>query len=117
MSEREELLKLRDELQADADHIKMQLEHARARARQDNDYSDGDWYARAQAALRAKNREIQKITRKAAALRRQEKGSFNMSYERHFVEEAFRRLDPQVFQAIKDTAMELAEQEGGSADH
>ena len=58
LSERSDLIMERAELQEKLDSIKSQLEAARTRAAANGEYSDRDWYRRAEHARRSAGAEI-----------------------------------------------------------
>lgn len=102
---KEALLELRLEIQGDIDRINGQLADARRAAASDGDYSDADWYRRAETALRHKGRLMQRIQLELTRLR----GKQSNKLESAFIEAARELLLPDVFQNIMDAAHERLE--------
>lgn len=65
----EECEALRDQLDADATRIKLQIDKAKGNAAQHGKYSDSNWYSRATAALRYMNKDRQRLQEHMARLR------------------------------------------------
>lgn len=66
---RAEVLEQKAELEAEAEHIKLKLSDAKARVRNSGEYSDQDWWYRANDALRIKKKEIRKLARRLSELK------------------------------------------------
>lgn len=96
----EEIERIRDELQADADVIKFQLDGADVGR-------DKKWEARARFALRKKNAQIQRLARKVGEFRREERSEKARSIYRYFVDAARRRLQEDVFNDLMDEAHQI----------
>lgn len=84
----ETLIQQQSGLQEEIDAIKAQLDHATARLHTTGEYSDPQWYARAKAALRHKQRQMQAlqqaIGRRAAPAKRSVSRQLNaISWRRH----------------------------------
>jgi hypothetical protein len=92
-----------EEVNTDIARIKSQLETARAKKIATGEYSDPLWYAKASGALRFKQRESQTLQAKLGELKKQRRDQA-FRVEARFVEIARRRLDPVLFQEIKDEA-------------
>ena len=103
----EELLWEKEQELARLDSIKAQVEEARRKAAITGDYSDSDWYNRAEGAQRACSRNVQKINHDISAINRKLK-RLNIeesdSEYRRFRIAAHRLLDADTFQRIVDEA-------------
>lgn len=96
---------------AKIDAIKSQLEEARAQTAETGDYSDGDWYLRAQRALRHNQRELQKAQRELGEANRQARLATASTLERRFMTAAKARLTPDLFNDILTEAHETVASE------
>ena len=94
--------------------IKSQVEHAASEAREYGDYSDSDWFFRAKSALRFKGIEHQQLLKELAKRKKEDRVRFNLRFERVFVEVARTRIDPVLFQQIKEEANFIATNQGAA---
>jgi hypothetical protein len=106
----QDLVRRADDLLENIAGIKAQLEAAKGKAVANGEYSDPDWFSRAQFALRMKGREHQMILTEIAARRKEEKRKANDTVERRFIDVARRRLDPELFGELMREAQEEGEQ-------
>jgi hypothetical protein len=107
-----ELEKLRDELEIKKDNIKHQLDRAKAEAVEDDIYAPAAWFADAQHALRCSSREFQKVVKKIADAKKDQRRRTNQAMERTFVDVCRERLDKEQFQEFWRIAMERFENAG-----
>jgi hypothetical protein len=93
-------------LDEDIGSIKTQLELARVRAADEGVYTDGNWYARASAALRHKGRQRQAAQNHFGDLNRRIRAERNKLVEREegraFVRAAKDVLSPEMYSKIWD---------------
>lgn len=99
VADRETALELKELLQAAADAIKGQIEK-----HLDTGGDRDEWYFRASTALRTKNRQIQKLARKAGQFKKIEKEGRAHTVELEFVTVASRRLDKELFESLLQEA-------------
>lgn len=86
-----------DQLQLDAINIKSQIEYVKQIAKSEGEYSDPSWYSRANHALRAKQRQIQKHTQEIASRKKEFRRMRNDSFERKFLNVCKERLDKALY--------------------
>jgi len=84
--------------------LKMQLEGAKAHAAATGDFSDRDWYNRANFAYRMLAKEHQQCLREIGERNRARRRATGEEFEQKFLEVARRRLHPDVFRDIFDEA-------------
>ncbi len=111
MSSKEELVVMEEAQLAALEEIasiKEQIARAKARAAAEGDYSDANWYQRANRALRHKQIEHQSLLRSAAELRKRLKQEAqreqNPRFEQAFIAAAKGMLDEDTFQRIVQRA-------------
>lgn len=90
--------------------LKMQIEGARAECAATGDYSDRDWYNRANFAYRMMAKEHQQCLREIGDRNKAQRKSNSDSQTNTFIAVARRRLDPDLFNSI------LAESRGHDGD-
>ena len=107
MSSKEELAAMEEDQLAALEEIasiKEQIARAKARAAADGEYSDADWYQRANRALRHKQIEHQSLMQRTAELRKRLKQEAqqeqNQRFETAFIAAAKGMLDGDTFQRI-----------------
>lgn len=88
--------------------IKKQLEDARFAARTTGEYSNSDWYSRAQYALRMRGRDSQRFQHKIGDMNRALRKLNNAQVELCFVEAARRRLERAEFEQLWEYAKQLS---------
>jgi hypothetical protein len=98
----------RSQLEADMGKIRLQLDHARANVHATGEYADPKWFVSAQHALRCKGQAHQNLLREIATLKRQQKQTISLSFEKAFIAAARRRLSPDLWRALCDEAREAA---------
>ena len=86
--------------------LKMQIDGAKAHCAQTGDYSDADWYNRANYALRMVAKEHQQCIREIGERNKRTKLENAARFERLFVEIARRRLHRELFQEIFNEAQQ-----------
>ncbi len=79
--------------------LKLQLDTAKGKAWTSGEYSDPDWFNRANYALRMTQREHQQVQRDIG-----EKNRRVGAVEQRFMDVARRRLDPDLFHSLMDEA-------------
>ena len=104
MDDLDAMVARKDELQEAVDTIKHQLEMAKAEYHETGQYSDAKWFAKASQALRCKQREVQKLVRKIAELRKDERISRSKDLGNAFIDAARENLSPEQFQRILQIA-------------
>lgn len=87
-------------------HLKSQIEGAKANAAATGDYSDRDWYNRANLAYRMVAKEHQTCLREIGERNRARRRANGDSVDRRFISIARHRLDPDLFKSIMDEAMD-----------
>ena len=93
------------EVTAEIAEIKAQIGEAKGYAAETGEYSDADWFLRANLALRHKGREHQALQLEFGRRRKEERRVHNATIERAFIDVARVRLDYKTFQAIMDEAV------------
>lgn len=101
-----ELEALKVETEVGLARMKQQLDTAKARAREDGEYADSDWYVRTKYALRMKGLTHQQILSELARRRKAEKATTGNSVQDRFVDICRRRLDPEFFAELLQEAKE-----------
>lgn len=96
----EALKRLLEQTNMEIARIKGQLETARAQQKATGQYADPIWYAKANGALRFKQRESQAIQSRLGELKEERRQRASRE-EMKFIEIARRRLDPALFEEIK----------------
>jgi hypothetical protein len=114
LRDRESVLAVRDALTEDTTSIKAQLSYARAQKKKDGTEYDPMWYARAEQALRIKNKQIQRLETMAAELKKQEQQEYNTRMENLFIRVAKEHLPTDVFFELLHRTKALNEAERGS---
>lgn len=89
--------------------IKNQIEQAKLDAKLNGNYSDPDWFQRANHAARMLGREHQMLLLELAKRKKSTRRQFNTRLERAFMDTARLRLDPDLFRSILDEAYEIAD--------
>ena len=107
----DELEELRNALESDMARIRMQIEEAKTRVIERGEYSDGDWFRRANYALRQKGREHQNVLREIGRLNRERRASQATTFEKAFIDAAKRRLDKAVFADLAGEAHDAVRDE------
>lgn len=92
------------EVMTEMANIRSQVNDAKSHTATTGDYSDADWFRRAEHALRMRGIEHQKLAQEVGRRNRQEKTERANAREVHFVRIAKRRLDPALFAEILDEA-------------
>lgn len=92
------------EVEEDIAAIRAKIDRAKADKIITGQYSDPDWFARVNAALRFKGMEHQRLQRIAGRLARQERAASARRFEQAFVDQARKVLKPDTFAAIIDRA-------------
>ena len=100
---RDEVLTQMQIEQEDCDSISDQLGKARSNAAEGN-YSDPDWYRRAERALRGKRRTVQRLQREAAEMRRAEAKRKADTFGQAFMDVAAKVLGEEKYVEIYDRA-------------
>ena len=95
-----ELEARRDELEESIAALKSKLSSVRARHHATGEYADPDWYHRATTRLRFTGVEHQRVTRRIAAMKREQRQAQAAKVERAFVDIARERLDPIIFDTL-----------------
>ncbi len=85
--------------------IKAQIGEAKGYAAETGEYSDTEWFHRANLALRLKGREHQALQFEFGRRRKEERRAHNATIERAFIDAARARLDYATFRAIMDEAV------------
>jgi uncharacterized protein HemX len=98
--DRESLLRQKEHLEQEMDQVRDQIERAKVRQIETGKYADPDWWRRANQVLRIKGRQVQAIQNELGGLKKHKAST----WERAFVEAAERRLDPEVYQTLRDEA-------------
>jgi hypothetical protein len=111
LRDRDSVLMTRDLLVDDVTSIKAQLSYARAQKKKDGTNYDPVWYARAEQALRIKNKQIQRLEMIAAEFKRKEQVAYNSRMENLFIRVAKDALAPEVFFELINKARMLGETE------
>lgn len=102
-------LPLRQQLEALLDkiaHLKMQIDGAKAEAAATGNYSDRDWYNRANHALRMAQKEHQQVQLEIGEQNRAKKREGAAAWEKAFIDAARRRLEPELFMELVAEARE-----------
>jgi hypothetical protein len=104
------IMRAKEENTLDVGKIKTQIEHAKAKVIQTGRYSDSDWFARVNAALRAKGwrdqmlgNELGRVGNRIRKLRGNETAA---SFECRFIDAARRKLTGDQFAEIVALAKE-----------
>ena len=84
--------------------IKRQINEAKSKAASTGDYSDTDWFHRANAALRYKGVEHQSLLQEKGKRSRAKKEAHTNTFERAFLQAARQILDADTFRVIMDAA-------------
>ena len=92
------------EVEEDIAAIRAKIDRAKADKIITGQYSDPDWYARVNAALRFKGMEHQRLQRIAGRLAREERVAGARRFEQAFINKARDVLAADVFQSIADQA-------------
>ena len=100
MTDRAGILDECDKILHDMANIREQLDAARAKARDQGEYSNSEWFRRANKALRLRGRRHQALLRRASELRNAEQYDSEETWDSRFVEVARRRLTSDAFAAI-----------------
>ena len=85
--------------------IKAQIGEAKGIAAETGEYSETEWFHRANLALRLKGREHQALQLEFGRRRKEDRRAFNATVEREFINVARTRLDYATFRAIMDEAV------------
>jgi predicted AAA+ superfamily ATPase len=115
----EVLLDLKLKIEHDLDHVKRQLDAAKAGVKTNGQYSNADWFARATAAKRGLGRESQAIQTELGLRKKLHKGNSvaeRLSFERRFMKVAKRRLQQEVYDSIINETHEEVEMEAPLKD-
>lgn len=94
--------------------IRAQLDDAKSKAALTGDYSDSDWFRRAEGAKRACSRKLQQIQNDIGTTKRKIKQlnrEHGESEHKCFVRAAFKMLDKTMFEAIMLEAKAMAQRE------
>lgn len=110
----EELQARLDEVSEELASIRLQVDTAKSRARAQGEYSDPDWFHRAQFALRMKGQEHQRIQRELSRRKKRAREHADNSIGECFIRAAKRRLDEEVFTDIMAEAKEEFEYQAAS---
>lgn len=110
----EELATTKADLEEDIGMIKSQIQEARARAASSGDYSDADWYRRANGAQRVKAVQFNACCREQGRRRREtanrNRASLgNNPWESAFCKAARELLKPETFESLSRRAHEIVE--------
>ncbi len=108
MTEITDLEAEREQLEIDLSRMRMQIQQAKADAEVNGRYSDSDWFARVNAALRMTGIDHQRVLRQLAELKRAKKLEYTNSYEKAFIAACRRRLDPALYDEIVSEARDNA---------
>lgn len=105
---REQLLEMKLQVDEERAKIKSQIAKAQALAMETGEYSDRDWYRRANNAMSAFGRQSQRI-QGAIAQRRDEKKRQNIldnprTWEREFITATKRFVSPELYERICQAA-------------
>jgi len=84
----------------DMTQIRAQLDSAKALARQNGNYADANWFARATTALHIRGREHQMLQLEFAKKRKAANRAQGVQFERQFMYAAKRILPDEMYQAI-----------------
>jgi hypothetical protein len=121
--DREGLLDLQAKVCESLDAIKTQLDEAKANAAQNGNYSDADWFRRAQSAQRWRGRFHQKIQARLSALKKETKErnldearKESLRFERTFFSLASKMLPAPLFASIVEAATERMEEQNGKEE-
>ena len=90
---------------AELAEIKAQIAGAKAHAAETGEYSDADWFNRANLALRFKGREHQSLLLECGRRKKEERRAYNASVEREFINAARTKLDATTFRMLMDEAL------------
>lgn len=93
------------EVTAEMAEIKAQIGKAKGYAAETGEYSDSDWFHRANLALRLKGREHQALQLEFGKRRKEERRDYNASLEHAFIDAARTKLDATTFRLIMDEAL------------
>ena len=85
--------------------IRAQIGDAKGYAAETGEYSDGDWFQKANLALRKKGQEHQRLQLEFGKRRKEERRNHNASVERAFIAAARTRLDQATFKMLWDEAL------------
>jgi hypothetical protein len=97
----------------DIDSIEYQIESAQVKARTNGEYSDGQWYAKAQYALRRKRKTVEFIKQIQGERRRERNMSLSTTLASLFVDVAREKLPDHEFEVILREAKELFDKSRG----
>lgn len=90
---------------AEIAEIKAQIGEAKGYAAETGEYSDADWFRRANLALRFKGREHQALQLEFGRRRKEERRAYNSSMERAFIDAARAKLDATTFRLLMNEAL------------
>jgi len=90
---------------AEIAEIKAQIGEAKGIAAETGEYSDTEWFHRANLALRLKGREHQALQIEFGRRRKEERRAHNSRIERAFIDAARARLDATTFRLLWDEAL------------
>lgn len=96
-------------------HLKLQISEAKGRAATTGDYSDANWFNRANHALRMFQREHQQCLREIGDRNKKQRREPSITFERHFMRAARARLDPDLYESLLEEAREGSLADGVSA--
>ena len=85
--------------------IKAQIAEAKGIAAETGDYSDSDWFHRANLALRFKGREHQALQLEFGKRRKEERRQRNDTFERAFIDAARDLLDADTYKMVMAAAV------------
>lgn len=101
---------LMEQLSADCNRVRDQIEASKARQKQTGKYADAQWFQRASSALRWLSRDRQRLQNHMAQLRRGESQAVAQRRDRLLIAALREQVSPEVFQACVDLARQ---QDGG----
>jgi hypothetical protein len=105
----DELMAVKLSVETDMASVKQQLDEAKGNARAYGEYSDPDWYSRANGAKRFLGITHQKILGEISQRRRSRGSENTLSFERAFVQAAKLRLTEALFYDLVDEANRAVE--------
>jgi predicted nucleic acid-binding Zn-ribbon protein len=96
--------------------IKTQLYEAKSTAAKTGEYSDTDWFRDANHALKKRQQRIQVISLEMGKLKRRAKHLESIRFERIFIDEARKQLNPVQLRCLMDTALSRFNEEMQNLD-
>lgn len=117
VTRRQLVMEARAQLQQQANYIRAQVDAAKTKKLETNEYSSPDWWRRANAALRVKGYQMMRLQDALSAINQESKANVSHNqqedrrrYERCFIMAAKQLLTGEQFSRIAATAQEMLDE-------